>query len=391
MKSGQEEQDAASSPAAAGLRRALRGTALLLVLAWAAPHGAQASNGEIEPPNSEPLKGVVLDETGRERADTGWTFYFDNDTLTPTERDEDYTGGIAVTLAGRRAQTMWLSLDKPLGWIDNLFVPTAGRAFQLHSIQFGALAFTPGDIADAELRDGDRPYASLAYVANGRSYITGDESTVYHTSLSVGVLGTHLVPEFQDRFHEMIGARKPRGWDHQIADGGEPTFRYTLTRQDLRFAGTTGGGTRYEVKSAAAGSVGYLTEGTAALSWRWGRINTPWWAGPPDRVEYIAEPAPSTGGSVMNPGSREFYVWGGVKLHARLYNSFLQGQFRDSDLDYGESDVRPLIGEGWIGVTAQLYEEYRLSWVVRYQTSELKREPGDRSMLWGGLVLSHDL
>src|SRR3546814_3072133 len=75
------------------------------------------------------------------------------------------------------------------------------------------------------------------------------------------------------------------------------------------------------IKHSVAGSVGYLTEGSVALSWRWGRINTPWWAGPPDRVEYIAEPAPATGGSTHKLGVRELYVWGGIKAHARLYNS----------------------------------------------------------------------
>src|SRR3546814_13119280 len=62
------------------------------------------------------------------------------------------------------------------------------------------------------------------------------------------------------------------------------------------------------IKHSVAGSVGYLTEGSVALSWRWGRINTPWWAGPPDRVEYIAEPAPATGGSTHKLGVRELYV-----------------------------------------------------------------------------------
>ncbi len=369
--------------------RLIRMAGIALPLGLATAPMAQAA-AEADGALREPLPGVVLDDSGREREDSGWTFYFDNDTLTPTQRDEDYTGGVAVTLAGRRAQDLAVSLDAPLGWIDGLFVPTAGAAFELHSLQFGALAFTPGSITSAPIRAGDRPYASLAYVANGRSYVSGG-TTVYHTSFSLGVLGSGLVPAFQRTFHRAIGARRPRGWNHQIADGGEPTFRYTLTRQDLRLAASSGPRTRYEIKSAVAGSVGYLSEGSVALSWRWGRINTPWWAGPPDRVEYIAEPAPATGGSVLDPGSRELYLWGGVKAHARLYNAFLQGQFRDSDLDYGPADLRPLIAEAWIGVTAQLAGEYRLSWLMRYQSSELKTEPGDRSLLWGGLVLSHDL
>lgn len=361
------------------VRRAGRLAALLLA--------AQSAAAVAAPP-----AGAPVDAWGSEKEDAGWTVYFDNDSLTPIQRDEDYTGGVAVTLAGRRAQNTWVSADTPLGLIDALFLPASvDTSFQLHSLQVGGLAFTPGNIKESAVRDGDRPYASLLYLANGRSYIGDGNGPVYHTSLSIGLLGTRIVPEFQNGFHGAIGANKPKGWDHQISDSGEPTFRYTLTRQDLALAGHTAGNTDYEVKHSVAGSIGYLTEGSVALSWRWGRINTPWWAGPPDRVEYIAEPAPATGGSAQNSNVRELYVWGGIKGHARLYNSFLQGQFRDSDLEYGYSQVRPLIGEAWIGITAQIVGEYRLSWVMRYQTSELKPEPGDRSMVWGGLVLSHDL
>src|SRR3546814_18764362 len=70
---------------------------------------------------------------------------------TPVQRDEDYTGGIAVTLAGRRAKDSWLSLDGPLGWLDRLLLDDASNGtFQLHSIQVGALAFTPGNIKQDE-------------------------------------------------------------------------------------------------------------------------------------------------------------------------------------------------------------------------------------------------
>ena len=38
-----------------------------------------------------------------EKYSTGWAFYLDNDALTTGDSDEDYTGGFAVTLSGRRA------------------------------------------------------------------------------------------------------------------------------------------------------------------------------------------------------------------------------------------------------------------------------------------------
>src|SRR3546814_13533460 len=104
----------------------------------------------------------------------------------------------------------------------------------------------------------------LLYVANGRSYVRDAGRTVYHTSLSVGLLGTQIVPEFQDAFHSAIGANKPKGWDHQISDSGEPTNRYTLTLQELALSGRAAGNTDYEINHSVAVTVCHLTEGRAA-------------------------------------------------------------------------------------------------------------------------------
>ena len=130
-----------------------------------------------------------------------------------------------------------------------------------------------------------------------------------------------------------------------------------------------------------------LTEASVALTLRWGRIHTPWWSFVPERAEYMMEPAPVFGGASPD-GPRELYAWAGIKGRARLYNAFLQGQFRDSDLTYDFEDTRPLIGELWAGVTAELAAGYRLSYVLRYQSSELRTRPGDRDLFWGGVSVS---
>ena len=48
-------------------------------------------------------RGLPLDAEGLEKYNAGSTIAFDNDLLFFGDRDFDYTGGGAVTLAGRRA------------------------------------------------------------------------------------------------------------------------------------------------------------------------------------------------------------------------------------------------------------------------------------------------
>lgn len=360
---------------------------LMLVAGAGLPLAAHAR--ECLPPIGEP-KGIPY-EDGKEKANAGWAFYFDNDALTPAQTDEDYTYGAALTLAGRRARSGWINLDRPLGWLDESLGFARCNPFELHSLQVGLVAFTPGVIAVPTVIDGDRPYASIVYLANGRNYIRDRDSPVYHSSVAVGILGLRIAGALQNGLHRAIGSEDAEGWAHQISAGGEPTVRYTLARQDLLASDFQQHRTEFELKSSVAGSVGYLTDVSVALSIRWGLINTPWWSFPPERVEYIAEPAPVIGGTDIRPGSREFYIWSGVKLRARAYNAFLQGQFRGSDLDYDYRDTRPLVGETWLGVTAQLSAEYRLAWIIRYQTSELRDGPGDRDAIWGTMFVSRDL
>ena len=57
-------------------------------------------------------RGLPLDANGREKQNAGWTVAFDNDLLSFADRDFDYTGGLAVTFAGKRASDWWFSLDR---------------------------------------------------------------------------------------------------------------------------------------------------------------------------------------------------------------------------------------------------------------------------------------
>lgn len=329
------------------------------------------------------VSGAAL---GQEKDAAGWALFLDNDALGGTH-DHDYTGGIALTLAGARVRRWPLSLDGTLGWVDRQLGLERAEATQWHAMQFSLLTFTPRNLDRPEVIPGDRPYASIAYVANSRTTVLPDSQTAWQSTLALGVLGLDAAKATQRVMHEALAVDEPQGWGHQISEGGEPTARYSLARLGLRGVHGTGGGTRIEIKDAVAASAGYITEANVALTARWGRIHTPWWSFVPERAEYMIEPAPVFGGGATD-GPREFYAWAGVKARARAYNALLQGQFRDSDLTYDFEDTRPLIGEAWAGVTKELPGGYRLSWVLRYQSSELRTAPGDRDLLWGGVSVS---
>lgn len=344
-----------------------RHATLLLLCAFAAGCGAE---------DRMPAAG--------EPDNAGWSLYLDNDVFSFTKHDRDYTGGLSLSLAGRRVARWPLSLDRPLAAIDRgLGLDDAERngRLRLHSLQLGLAAFTPDDIAEAAVQPDDRPYASLLYLANTRMLLAADRRSASERTLTVGLLGLHASGDLHGQLHDVIGVNRPAGWRHQISAGGEATFRYSGGMQ-YRLTDHP----RHELKLAWEAGAGYLTEASGALSLRVGRLNTPWWSFTPDRSEYFAQPTP---GLLTAPGGpRERYVWTGLKLRARLHNAFLQGQFRDSAVSYDADQLYPLLAEGWLGVTGQVGAHYRLGWVLRYQSPEIREGGGRRELLWGSLFLS---
>jgi hypothetical protein len=317
--------------------------------------------------------------------DTGWALFVDNDALSLGTSDHDYTGGFALTLTGRRAERWWLSLDPVVGVLDGVAGASPDKASRWHAMQLAVLAFTPADLDAPDVSLGDRPYASIVYLSNSRITVDSPDSA-YQSSFALGVLCLDAAKWSQRATHEMLDVDEPQGWDHQISEGGEPTARYSLARLHLSSARGASGHTQLQLKRSVALSAGYITEVNAAWTLRWGALHTPWWSFVPERAEYMNEPAPVLDPSPAN--GRELYAWAGIKARARLYNALLQGQFRDSEYTVDFDDMRPLIGEAWLGVTWEAGANYRLSWTVRYQTSELRIEPGDRELFWGGVSVS---
>lgn len=336
-----------------------------------------------------PAKAADMPVTVREPDNSGWSLQLDNDLFSPRNHDRDYTGGVSLTFAGKRVTGWPLSLDPALDRLNDwLQRREPSSPLTLHSLQIGMLAFAPDDIGTTQLIADDRPYASLIYWANSRLILNTDGETADEQTLLLGILGTHIAENIQKTIHHVTGSTPPQGWQHQISDGGEPTFRYSLSRQRLLDQGLFGSHP-WQLKRAIEGSLGMVTETNLALSLRWGRLRTPWWSNTPEWTEYFSQPTPGLTPAEWR-GPPEFYLWAGVKARARLYNAFLQGQFQPSELRYHLDEMRPLIGEAWFGITRQTGDHSRLSWVLRYQGSELRHGHGDRDVMWGSFIYNRD-
>ncbi|MGI9286296.1 MAG: lipid A deacylase LpxR family protein [Pseudomonadales bacterium] len=329
---------------------------------------------------------VVYDASARaERPDSAtfqsWSFAFDNDVLVPGSRDQDYTYGVSASLSSEMAPRSRWSLNTPLQWIDDHSgISALGDTVRTYSTEIGLYGFTPEDITRSDANSDDRPYASLLYVSNSQEHTGARSDIAWRSTFTVGVLGLDLVGDLQNEVHELIDSDEARGWRHQISDGGEPTARYSIARQRLWSSGHS----NVEIKTSLQGSVGYLTELSYGVSVRFGHIATRWQSFNPELANYREHSVPA----ILGKGYRESYFSAGMAIKARAYNVFLQGQFRDSDVEYDSGDVKHGIVEAWVGYTHIFASGYRVSYTLRGHSSELKSGAGDRNVLWGGLTFA---
>ena len=313
-----------------------------------------------------------------------WAISMDNDMFSFANTDRDFTAGMAISYTGRPGLRYWKPLDDFLGYLNRLHGLGAKNndpSRIVPSIEIGEYGFTPRAIENTYLTTDDRPYASLTYLSISRVYRPDSHADGWSSSLTLGFLGLNIFDSTQNEIHRVTGNQIAEGWRYQISNGGEPTFRYQVAYHD--FWHNSSPTARF--KTTYFGSVGYLTEAGIALSTREGRISSPDYRFMPELVTYGEKVNDVADGVFHGP---ENYFWGGVALKLRVYNAFLQGQFRHSDHTYNSSELRAVLAEAWIGYTASFGDGIKLSYVFRAQTSEIRVGKADRSLVWGGLVLS---
>jgi hypothetical protein len=316
-----------------------------------------------------------------------WTVLVDNDLFAFGDTDRDYTAGVAFTLTGDRARSHWLSPSRLLDRADAAtgFAAARSRAApESESLELGLLLFTPQDLAATEPLPDDRPYANLLYVASSKLALDEPRGTAFQSSLAIGFLGLPLAEQVHRGIHAIIGSTEPRGYDHQISAGGEPTFMYAASRYRLLASGELRGRHPYSVRLGFGGSVGYITEGNVEIAVR---TDAPWWASSPASGDYAGHPLIG-GAAPENRGRLRVQLEAGAKVRARVYNAFLEGQFRRSDVTFGSSELEPLLVDVWFGATTVLRNGLSVSYSAHRQTEEIERRRGGRAFTWASIAVA---
>jgi len=330
-------------------------------------------------------------QTNEEPYDTGWSLQVDNDLFAGGERDQDYTGGLALTLSGNRVKHYRFTpelfrskLDRLIG-LESFFSGQVHHS--VHALEFGAALFTPSDISRSDFNPLDRPYASLFFLNSTHQVVLPKRKLSIKSGLTIGLLGLDLGETLQKNIHSALGSETPEGWQHQISSGGELTAKYSLGFQRAAFQRLHSNGLAQEVNWTGKIDVGFNTAVGTGLNWRFGRINTPWWSFNPHQSEYINLGANVATGASSDGRVRERYVYAGSTLNYSVYNAIVQGQFRDRSVAVDRSDVNPVSAEIWGGVSMDIGEHLRADIFLRSRTRDIELAESKR-LTWGGLTLS---
>ncbi|WP_082378751.1 lipid A deacylase LpxR family protein [Marinagarivorans algicola] len=356
------------TPTAASVIIARLVLAAMLFMWVVLSHTAQAQEARIATPEALPTQ--MPTDTAR------WGFTYENDLFVPIGRDQDYTYGLSFSYA--KPSLLKRNSHTPLAWFNRqVGLDGANKKGDCGGVEFGLYGFTPENITQSAPNHDDRPFASLVYMSTNMQKMSADGRGLLRTQLTYGILGLQAVGQVQRTTHDILNGDTPGGWDHQISSGSEPTLRYLVSRQRLLKVGTP----NTEFRQTQTASVGYITEASWGLSFRTGKINSQWQTFSPEIASY-AESSAS-----INRSHSEWFFWGGATVKARAYNVFLQGQFRDSVVTYGGSELHHVIVEGWLGFTKAFASGYYVSYSVRGHSSEVKDGNGDRAVVWGGLLV----
>lgn len=317
--------------------------------------------GNIVPAQPESLENIW----GRSG---GVALYFENDVvldwlsfLPVTNSDENYTMGLSVEVLGNKMRYLnpvygGRLLAESWHWTSP---DTVYRPYQF-STMVGCTSFTPHQLRDSNVIEGDRPYASLFFLTDKEVRKSRDGRRTKVTAFTVGILGTSVSEYVQTTLHGWLrgdkedcylcSPPKPRGWDHQISNGGELTAEYETNWITTLFAaGLPGAFDGITGEEKRGYGVGYNTNANLGYTLKLGRM-------PKESFDFMnglgsTSRAPTEKGKVNTDWS--YYLFGDANGYFVLYNALLNGQFAHSDYSLSFQQTRHFVYDYKTGFTVE--------------------------------------
>ena len=309
--------------------------------------------------------------------DRGVGIYIDQDLFVPAfNEDRDYTMGVAFEFFWAKEEGLYPFDGTVRNVAEWLGIKDTDKNL-VYSFMLGSIAYTPDDLSDFNPIYNDRPYASLIYLSNKR--VRANDRRAMAAEVLVGILGTRVADAVQSEIHKQYRSATgkdtpvdPKGWQHQISNGGELTFRIRLTDSLLHPKLSSEG--NWDVVTTWGASLGYQTNVQAGFAIRAGNIKSPFWSLPFDPV--------NRGNFIPSSANNEWYFWAAARAHLVAYDALLQGQFRHSDVSYTSDQIERFIYNGAIGLTLG-YHGSQLTLAANVKSPEFKLL--DRHQIWGSI------
>jgi len=319
----------------------------------------------------------------------GWSVFIDQDFLAvnpgnPEADDHNYTMGFGMSNSGMSNSEGVFANSR--GWLDEKILGDTDNSYKIlesmHTTSYGMAIYTPDDLENKSVIEGDRPYASLMYMSNTKmnAYINGES---IETTFMIGVLGLDVAKEMQRYIHNDLNASNedPLGWGNQISDGGEITALYSVEKITLISSCYVENKASSDISYSVSADLGYMINAAIGVDLRWGYIATPYYLhskAPVSNYSYYS----CYGCSVLDN-----YLFLNFKVRAIAYNALLQGQFRDSKWTIDSEDIENVVLEASLGWVYSLSPEWKITYSINFKSREFKGSEVE-DQLYGGLYLS---
>ena len=260
--------------------------------------------------------------------------YVENDALLPNAGDTDYTHG-----------TMLYCIDD------------AGYHTKVQQNMY-----TPSDLRRSDHIEGDRPYCGLFLGSFGHEFFEKKDSDwIHYGELSVGVVGPSARCEKTQKWvHKQIGAREPKGWEHQLHDEAVVNVQWWET-YDWKIC-------KYVALLPRAGVLAGNLQDAAEV-------------GCDLRLGWNVSERRVTDNGIMFSAPKDkawsdqlsFYVFGGASERYYLYNHILEGSMFNHKDDDLKVDIEPWVTELRCGCALK-FRGFTAAYTMLFRSDEFKHQ-----------------